>query len=357
MLANNSLTGGTPHELENCSSLLWLNLANNQLSGPISPQLARIGSGSEECFAMKRIFEDATYKSRKYIKCVELPLTQHELYKHIVIDPPRDVLFYGLLNTGKTMHIVMLSGSTTLFELSTSSTSNNRASINNNNYLRQKGIIQIVHPLALLSRLPIKFVIISVDSPATDNYRIDFPSAKLFSPVDELCIASHHSSLFSCILWEALFKHRNKFVRPSLKPNHTDDNSSSNTIFFANLKEVVHHIVDLVDPFKDFASIMEAYQEVPHGAKKKTRGPWQFISLLPFVDPLRDIVQAQSGNCWNCGVNVKMITRDQLVIGKEVGCCLGIGTNIYPSSALFRHNTNQDKSIVVDDDLSIDKVI
>ncbi|PHT69882.1 hypothetical protein T459_24986 [Capsicum annuum] len=54
MLANNSLTSGTPHELENCSSLLWLNLANNQLSGPISPQLARIGSGSEECFAMKR---------------------------------------------------------------------------------------------------------------------------------------------------------------------------------------------------------------------------------------------------------------------------------------------------------------
>ncbi|PHT69883.1 hypothetical protein T459_24987 [Capsicum annuum] len=56
-------------------------------------------------FSNTRIFEDATYKSRKYIKCVELPLTQHELYKHIVIDPPRNVLFYGLLNTGKTMHV------------------------------------------------------------------------------------------------------------------------------------------------------------------------------------------------------------------------------------------------------------
>ncbi|KAF3678632.1 hypothetical protein FXO37_04284 [Capsicum annuum] len=54
MLANNSRTGGIPHELENYSSLLWLNLANNQLSRPISPQLARIGAISGECFAMKR---------------------------------------------------------------------------------------------------------------------------------------------------------------------------------------------------------------------------------------------------------------------------------------------------------------
>ncbi|PHU04401.1 26S protease regulatory subunit 6B -like protein [Capsicum chinense] len=296
MLANNSLTGGIPHELENCSSLLWLNLANNQLSGPISPQLARIGSGSEECFAMKRIFEDATYKSRKDIKCVELPLTQHELYKHIVIDPPRDLLFYGLPNTGKTMHVKAVAN----------------------------------HTIATLIRVfSLEFVqkyLEIVDSPATDNYRIDFPSAKLFSPVDELCIASHHSSLFSCILWEALFNHRNKFVRPSLKPNHTDDNSSSNTIFFANLK--VLFIKDLLQRLID----MFAEKEVPHGAKKKTRGPWKFIGLLPFVDLSRDIVQAQSGNCWNCGVNVKMITRDQLI--SEKLCATAISTSMDTATAV-----------------------
>jgi len=34
---------------------------------------------------------------------VELPLTHHELYKQIGIDPPRGVLLYGPPGTGKTM--------------------------------------------------------------------------------------------------------------------------------------------------------------------------------------------------------------------------------------------------------------
>lgn len=34
---------------------------------------------------------------------MELPLTHHELYKQIGIDPPRGVLLYGPPGTGKTM--------------------------------------------------------------------------------------------------------------------------------------------------------------------------------------------------------------------------------------------------------------
>lgn len=36
-------------------------------------------------------------------EAVELPLTHHELYKQIGIDPPRGVLLYGPPGTGKTM--------------------------------------------------------------------------------------------------------------------------------------------------------------------------------------------------------------------------------------------------------------
>lgn len=36
-------------------------------------------------------------------EAVELPLTHHDLYKHIGIDPPRGVLLYGPPGTGKTM--------------------------------------------------------------------------------------------------------------------------------------------------------------------------------------------------------------------------------------------------------------
>lgn len=36
-------------------------------------------------------------------EAVELPLTYHELYRQIGIDPPRGVLLYGPPGTGKTM--------------------------------------------------------------------------------------------------------------------------------------------------------------------------------------------------------------------------------------------------------------
>ena len=36
-------------------------------------------------------------------EAVELPLTHHDLYKQIGIDPPRGVLLYGSPGTGKTM--------------------------------------------------------------------------------------------------------------------------------------------------------------------------------------------------------------------------------------------------------------
>ncbi|KAM3219513.1 hypothetical protein P3L10_024044 [Capsicum annuum] len=64
-------------------------------------------------FPNNKIFEDARYESRKSVKCVELPLTRHELYKQIVIDPPCGVLFYGLSNIGKTMHVKAVANHTT----------------------------------------------------------------------------------------------------------------------------------------------------------------------------------------------------------------------------------------------------
>ncbi|CAE7941312.1 RPT3, partial [Symbiodinium sp. KB8] len=46
-------------------------------------------------------------------EAVELPLTHHELYKQIGIDPPRGVLMYGPPGTGKTMLAKAVANATT----------------------------------------------------------------------------------------------------------------------------------------------------------------------------------------------------------------------------------------------------
>lgn len=46
-------------------------------------------------------------------EAVELPLTHHELYKQIGIDPPRGVLMYGPPGTGKTMMAKAVANATT----------------------------------------------------------------------------------------------------------------------------------------------------------------------------------------------------------------------------------------------------
>uniref|UniRef100_A0A0E0KHL9 P-type H(+)-exporting transporter n=1 Tax=Oryza punctata TaxID=4537 RepID=A0A0E0KHL9_ORYPU len=53
----------------------------------------------------------------------------------------------------------------------------------------------------------------------------------------------------------------------------------------------------------------------------------------------------------NLGVNVKMITGDQLAIGKETGRRLGMGTNMYPSSALLGQNKDESVAALPVDDL------
>ncbi|KAK1267076.1 Plasma membrane ATPase 1 [Acorus gramineus] len=93
-------------------------------------------------------------------------------------------------------------------------------------------------------------------------------------------------------------------------------------------------------------------QEVPEGRKDSPGLPWQFIGLLPLFDPPRHDSAETIRRALNLGVNVKMITGDQLAIGKETGRRLGMGTNMYPSSALL--GQNKDESIVA---LPIDELI
>ncbi|KAH9734218.1 ATPase 11 plasma membrane-type-related [Citrus sinensis] len=92
--------------------------------------------------------------------------------------------------------------------------------------------------------------------------------------------------------------------------------------------------------------------EVPEGSKESSGSPWQFIGLIPLFDPPIHDSAETIRRALSLGLGVKMITGDQLAIAKETGRRLGMGTNMYPSSALS--GQDRDESIVA---LPVDELI
>ncbi|KAG8384743.1 hypothetical protein BUALT_Bualt04G0150000 [Buddleja alternifolia] len=121
-----------------------------------------------------------------------------------------------------------------------------------------------------------------------------------------------------------------------------------------NKSEIERRVHSVIDKFAErgLRSLGVAYQEVPEGRKESPGGPWKFTGLLPLFDPPRHDSAETIRRALNLGVNVKMITGDQLAIGKETGRRLGMGTNMYPSSALL--GQDKDESIA---GLPVDELI
>ncbi|KAG6683495.1 hypothetical protein I3842_12G016100 [Carya illinoinensis] len=115
-----------------------------------------------------------------------------------------------------------------------------------------------------------------------------------------------------------------------------------------NKSDIERRVHAVIDKFAErgLRSLAVAYQEVPEGRKESAGGPWQFIGLMPLFDPPRHDSAETIRRALNLGVNVKMIT------GKETGRRLGMGTNMYPSSALL--GQDKDESIAA---LPIDELI
>jgi H+-transporting ATPase len=62
---------------------------------------------------------------------------------------------------------------------------------------------------------------------------------------------------------------------------------------------------------------------------------WQFLGILPLFDPPRDDSAATLAQAKRYGLSVKMVTGDNLAIGKQIAGQLDIGTNILAADALF----------------------
>ncbi|THU52117.1 hypothetical protein C4D60_Mb10t00630 [Musa balbisiana] len=125
-------------------------------------------------------------------------------------------------------------------------------------------------------------------------------------------------------------------------------------MILCNCKEDVRKRVHtVIDKFAErgLRSLGVARQEVPERSKESHGGPWQFVGLLPLFDPPRHDSAETIRKALNLGVNVKMITGDQLAIAKETGRRLGMGTNMYPSSSLLGQHKDETLAALPVDEL------
>ncbi|KAL2633531.1 hypothetical protein R1flu_005010 [Riccia fluitans] len=137
--------------------------------------------------------------------------------------------------------------------------------------------------------------------------------------------------------------------------HRTSKGAPEEILALAHNKEIIASKVhSVIDKFAErgLRSLAVARQEVPAKSKDSPGGPWEFLGLLPLFDPPRHDSAETIRQALNLGVNVKMITGDQLAIAKETGRRLGMGTNMYPSAALL--GKHKDESIA---DLPVDELI
>ena len=67
-------------------------------------------------------------------------------------------------------------------------------------------------------------------------------------------------------------------------------------------------------------------------AKASVSGDWEFLGVLPLYDPPRPDSKEMIADAEASGIDVKMITGDQLAIAKEIASQLGLGTDILDAS-------------------------
>ncbi|KAG2310782.1 hypothetical protein Bca4012_025291 [Brassica carinata] len=113
----------------------------------------------------------------------------------------------------------------------------------------------------------------------------------------------------------------------------------------ADLRKRVHSAIDKYAE-RGLRSLAVARQTVPEKTKESSGGPWEFVGVLPLFDPPRHDSADTIRRALDLGVNVKMITGDQLAIAKETGRRLGMGSNMYPSASLLGNHKDENLAAI-----------
>lgn len=82
-------------------------------------------------------------------------------------------------------------------------------------------------------------------------------------------------------------------------------------------------------------------------ARTDEGGQWQFLGVLPLYDPPRPDSKETIRVARSMGINVKMVTGDQIAIGKEIARQLGLGANLLDAS-LFAETKHHEAGQLAD---------
>ncbi|KAI8088744.1 uncharacterized protein BX664DRAFT_261822 [Halteromyces radiatus] len=101
-------------------------------------------------------------------------------------------------------------------------------------------------------------------------------------------------------------------------------------------EQQIQALNDDVDEFarRGLRSLAVAVDEVPSGEPDGEGVGFRLVGLLPIYDPPRSDTKETIDRAIALGVQVKMITGDQLAIAKETGRRLGMGDNMFLSKTL-----------------------
>jgi H+-transporting ATPase len=76
-------------------------------------------------------------------------------------------------------------------------------------------------------------------------------------------------------------------------------------------------------------------------ANAQADGPWGFLGILPLLDPPRPDSKSTIAEAREYGVQVKMVTGDNVAIARQISLELDMGANIQPAAELFPNDVTK----------------
>lgn len=153
--------------------------------------------------------------------------------------------------------------------------------------------------------------------------------------------------IYKRVLWQ--YSHPVHGVVTIVKglPNKVVDTADGGVDDAADQFKVQNHEVLLGKIHKLDAKLSKAgYKTLGVAIQFGLEAPWQYVGVLPMLDPPRHDTAQTIANLLHAKVKVKMITGDHLNIAKETARLIGLGVNMYKGEEIRDASEIRDETIL-----------